>query len=158
GGDLPRDEGRVRRGAVARAARRQAMNAALALLALLGAPRLPYGSELVSPDGAGGAAHDPAAARNLAELSAAAAVGEPLYRVESSGLVTPELAAELPEISGDRALIRLRPNVLLHDGRRLGAEDVAKAIALWTERGSPQSHRALLIAGGRGHLAGGGPA
>jgi hypothetical protein len=50
--------------------------------------------------------------------------------------------------------MRLRPAIQLHDGRILGAEEVAAAIEAWARPGAPQAHLALPIRGAAERLAG----
>ena len=61
---------------------------------------------------------DPAQASTFHSLQLISALGDPLYRIDSNGVLRPQLAKELPEITdnGLTVLIPLREDVVFHDG------------------------------------------
>ena len=66
------------------------------------------------------------------------AFGDPLYRINSKGLLQPILARELPKISdnGLRVDIHLRENVFFHDGTKFTAESMAFSLRRFMKIGT----------------------
>jgi len=109
------------------------MAARVALLALLlasGAARAetrpPYGGRVIGSLLAAPASLDPLQAKNHAELTLASLVYDTLYHEGGE----PHLAEGPLAVSGDglEARLTVRPGVLFHDGRTLGAADVAATL------------------------------
>lgn len=123
-------------------------------LSLASAPRLPYGDEVTADCAAGPIDLDPAHATSIAELALAQAVFEGLYGLDERGEVVPVLAKDLPVEQEGRAIIPLRSGVLLHDGRLLSPELVARAIARWATPRSGAAELLLPVTGARRRLAG----
>jgi len=70
---------------------------------------------------------DPAQASTYGTLQLLSALGDTLYTREADGVLTPQLASRLPELSdgGRTVTIPLRRDVLFHDGSRFDAEAMA---------------------------------
>tara|TARA_Y100001968_G_scaffold218310_1_gene200986 strand:- start:10004 stop:11632 length:1629 start_codon:yes stop_codon:yes gene_type:complete len=70
---------------------------------------------------------DPAQANTLRSLQLISGLGDPLYRINSKGILEPRLAKELPQISnnGLSITIKLRENILFHDGTPFTSEAMA---------------------------------
>ncbi len=70
---------------------------------------------------------DPAQASTFHALQLLSALGEPLYKLDSKGLLEPRLAASSPQISDDGLTISipLRENILFHDGTKFNSKAMA---------------------------------
>ncbi len=70
---------------------------------------------------------DPAQANTLRSLQLISSLGDPLYRINSNGLLEPSLAKSLPEISnkGLTITIPLREDVFFHDGTKFNSHAMA---------------------------------
>lgn len=72
---------------------------------------------------------DPVDARSHAEVTVVGLVFDTLYRQAADGGIVPHLAAAMPEEAGEgRVRIRVRSGVVFHDGRAVGAADVAASL------------------------------
>ncbi|MCC7383663.1 MAG: hypothetical protein IT384_17615 [Deltaproteobacteria bacterium] len=129
------------------------MSAALLILTAASlastAPRPAYGGEVTTSFVGESPSLDPTQVRSLAALSVSAALFERLFRVEADGSITPELASGLPVARGSQAIIPIRRNVRLHDGRLLEPEDVARALRAFKTAGFGAEHLVLPIEGAR---------
>lgn len=94
----------------------------------LAAPPPSYGGELVAYVLGGPLSLGHGEPRSLAEATLRAAVFEPLYAQDDQGTVLPILADGPPRLEGTTALIPIRAQVVLHDGRLLTAERVIAAL------------------------------
>jgi MarR-like DNA-binding transcriptional regulator SgrR of sgrS sRNA len=108
----------------------------LALLAIA-APRTPYGGELIAYV----FGRAPAADATLQR-----AVYEPLYSVDDSGQLIPNLAADLPAIEGNRLTIHIRPNLVAHDGTLVTAPRVVEWLTRIVAKDAPGSFIGISIA------------
>lgn len=86
-------------------------------------------------------------------ITASGARFEGLYARTDAGCV-PQLAEAPIEWSADRARIRLRPKLALHDGRVLGASEVVAWLERALRSGSPAAHLAPFVRGGLDWLEG----
>ncbi len=73
---------------------------------------------------------DPVAATSHAELTLVSLLFDTLYRVDTTGLLSPHLAAEMPVFSADRKVARIlvRRGVAFHQGTSLTVVDVARSL------------------------------
>ncbi len=81
---------------------------------------------------------DPIKASRVSVMQALAALGDPLYSIETEGRIEPRLATALPQISDDglRARIPLRQDVLFHDGTRFDAEALVFSLQRFMKSGT----------------------
>ncbi len=81
---------------------------------------------------------DPAQANKLLAIQLISALGDPLYRINESGLLEPRLAKDYPQISKDGLTISiaLREDVLFHDGTPFNADAMAFSIKRFMEIGT----------------------
>jgi peptide/nickel transport system substrate-binding protein len=130
---------------------------ALALLLLLdafGAPRTPYGGGMIAYVWGRSIATQPIHLATAADATIQRALYEPLYAIDPSGKLTPNLAAALPSIDGNRITIELRPSLVAHDGTPVTAARVAEWLTSLARRDSRASFVVLSIAGARERIAG----
>src|SRR5688572_3142594 len=114
------------------------MNVLPLALLLLAAPRTPYGGDLIAYVWGRPIATDPLHLATVADATIQRALYETLYSIDGNGQLAPNLAAEPPLIEGNRVTIRLRPNLVAHDGTAVTAARVAE----WLTRLSTKSSRA----------------
>ncbi len=81
---------------------------------------------------------DPAQASTFGALQLLTALGDPLYRIDSNGLLEPRLASELPKLSdqGLTITIPLRKDVYFHDGTRFNADAMKFSLERFMEIGT----------------------
>tara|TARA_Y100001968_G_C19448242_1_gene766703 strand:- start:4076 stop:5698 length:1623 start_codon:yes stop_codon:yes gene_type:complete len=81
---------------------------------------------------------DPAQANTIRSLQLISGLGDPLYRLNSNGYLEPRLAKELPKISKDGLSIdiKLRENVLFHDGTLFDSEAMAFSLRRFMKIGT----------------------
>tara|TARA_Y100001968_G_scaffold333212_1_gene394750 strand:- start:1662 stop:3248 length:1587 start_codon:yes stop_codon:yes gene_type:complete len=81
---------------------------------------------------------DPAQANTFQELQLLSALGDTLYKVNSDGIIQPELAAGMPQFSdnGLTISIPLRRDVYFHDGTKFDAEAMAFTLERFKEIGT----------------------
>lgn len=72
---------------------------------------------------------DPVEARSPADAALVGLVFDTLYRVGPDGRIAPSVAADLPEVTGGKSRIAIRPGVHFHNGAALSAIDVAASLS-----------------------------
>ncbi len=112
-----------------------------------------HGGRLTVPLSEAPVTLDPARARRDAELSICSLLYDTLF-VLADRRPRPRLAAGMPEVAADRLTVtlRLRPGVLLHDGRTLGAAAVAGSLSRL--RGAANGYLLASVAGVRAEADG----
>lgn len=110
-----------------------------------GRPR--YGGQLRAPLATTPATTNPLLAWTYAELTAGAALHEPLLRAGSDGAApVPNALAVLPRVSGSgrQVELRLRPGLAFHDGAPVTAGDLAATLTALADPATGSPWRGLL--------------
>lgn len=117
---------------------------------LSSAPRVPYGGTATALVYGAPLSLDPRAICTAADASLSALIYEPLYLIDETGSLVPQLARALPELRGNTLTVPLRTDVVFHDGKPLLASGVAKYfLSLADER----SNSSFIVTPVRGALA-----
>ncbi|MCB9655836.1 MAG: hypothetical protein H6729_17050 [Deltaproteobacteria bacterium] len=122
----------------------------------LGASRTPYGGQLKVFMATEPSAIELDELDSAYALAVASLVYEPLYRLRDDATLEPVLAAGPPEIANDgyKVIIPLKPPQPAHDGRRLSAEEIRRALEALASSESSAAFAFLPVRGGRARIAG----